>query len=69
MTSKNLRWFRKAWGSLGYTIQLRKSGHYQVRSPQGRYVTTISATPSDPSAGRNAKAAIRRFHRRNGVTA
>lgn len=60
---KNLRWFRDMYEPLGYRMEFARSGHLKVWDPDGRLVTTFSATPSDCWAGRKQQADIRRHER------
>lgn len=59
---KRREWFRQ-FALLGYSIVRRRSGHYHVRDPGGRYVTTVAASPSDYRSNKNAAATVRRYHR------
>lgn len=47
---RRLRWFRDRWEPLGYTAEHAATGHYKVRDPDGRYVTSISSTPYNERA-------------------
>jgi len=50
----------------GFQVNLKNSGHYEVRSapteenPKGEFLTTMSATPSEHRAWMNALALLRR---------
>jgi hypothetical protein len=66
MSTKRHDWFRP-WAERGYRMELRRSGHYVVRSPAGRYVTTVAATPGDRRWLANTRATLRRFERRGGA--
>ena len=59
---KHLRWLRP-WLARGYTLPLRRSGHYHLRDPDGGYVATFSASPSDWRAQRQARTLLRRLER------
>ncbi len=60
---RHLRWFREQWEPLGYTATYGASGHWKVRSPEGRYIATISSSPSDDKAPeREVTRILRRHH-------
>ena len=44
----------------GWTVELRKGGHYIAKGPRPG-LCIIAATPSDPRALRNIKATLRRL--------
>ena len=59
---RTLRWFKK-WEAKGYTATYGASGHWKVRSPEGRYIATISGSPSDDKAPeREVERILRRHH-------
>jgi hypothetical protein len=60
---KRLARFYREFEPAGYTLRIGGSGHFKIFSPDGRYVTTVSATPSDPRGARNAVALLRRHDR------
>lgn len=61
---KNLTWFNEQYKEIGYSIELSNGGHWKVTDPDGRFVTTVSKTPSDHRSMKNSEAAVRR-HERN----
>jgi hypothetical protein len=58
---KSLQWFDRDYRPRGYTIRVGGSGHLKIIAPDGYYVATVSATPSDPRGIRNAQAQLRRY--------
>lgn len=60
MSRKEIRELIKALIAQGFTVSPTRNGHYTVRDRNGGYVTTISGTPSDYRATKNAIARLRR---------
>ena len=44
----------------GFSVDRTRGGHLMVRCPDGRAVCTLSGTPGDRRAHRNARAQLRR---------
>lgn len=61
MTSKkDQKSLIKALKAQGFQVRQTGSGHYQVRSPEGRIIAVFGKTPSDSRAFKNAIAQLRR---------
>lgn len=44
----------------GFSRRMTKRGHHLVYTPDGRVITTLPSTPSDPRSMKNAVAVLRR---------
>ena len=44
----------------GFDVKLKKNGHYEVRTAEGEFVTTLAGTPSEYRGWKNALATLRR---------
>lgn len=60
MDNSERRHLFRALRRAGWSIGVGGTGHYKLLAPDGEFVTTIPATPSDHRARRNAIAALRR---------
>lgn len=56
---KDLRKLLKALVEAGFEVRVTKKGHHAVYL-NGRWITTLSGTPSDHRSWKNALAALRR---------
>jgi hypothetical protein len=57
---KELRQLLKACEDQGFQVKRTRRGHLMVSDENGRPVTTISGTPSDPRSWLNALAQLKR---------
>jgi len=44
----------------GFQVTLKRNGHYEVRTAEGEFVTTLAGTPSEYRGWKNALATLRR---------
>lgn len=47
--------------ALGYSIEMGRSSHFKVRWPNGGYLMTMAASPSDHNSLRSAKRLFRKL--------
>jgi hypothetical protein len=60
VVNREVRQFIAELERRGLQVRLARSGHYHVLTRAGRYVASMSATPSDRRSLANARADIRR---------
>jgi predicted RNA binding protein YcfA (HicA-like mRNA interferase family) len=60
---KEMRKVIKALKAQGFDVLPTKSGHYTVRTKDGKRVTTLAGSASDHRSMKNALADVRRFVR------
>lgn len=58
---KTLQWF-KPWAALGYTATKGGSGHWKITDPDGVFVASISATPTNSRSAEYASGRLLRRH-------
>lgn len=59
---RSLRWFREQWEPLGYAATKGSSGHYRVTDPEGRYVASISSSPTNSRSAEHQTGRMLRRH-------
>lgn len=57
---KDLKAMLRAVGRQGFEVSRTSKGHWRVRDQDGRTVTVLSGTSSDPRAYRNGLAQLKR---------
>jgi predicted RNA binding protein YcfA (HicA-like mRNA interferase family) len=60
MSRKEIAKILKALTAQGFEVKKGGSGHWKIYDADGRMVTVLAATPSDPRSVRNAIAVLRR---------
>lgn len=60
MSRKDISVLLDAARAQGFTVRLRRSGHYRVTAPSGA-TATVPATPSGGRSVANTRAALRRI--------
>lgn len=57
---KEIRKLLREAEDAGWEVELRKGGHYRLKSPDGEHLVFLPSTPSDPRSWRNTRAQLRR---------
>lgn len=60
MSDKDIKKLVRELQKAGFTVDQSKTNYYQVRTADGRFVVTISSTPSSPRTIRRIRSTLRK---------